>query len=311
MSDRSAPDVSVVVLSWNTRELLRACLEAVRLGGDGLDVETIVVDNASADGSADMVARDFPEAVLIRNSENRGYARGVNQGIARASGTRICLLGSDTRVSPDCLPRMAAFLDGHPRAGAVAPRLLDPDGTLQRACMRLPDLTTVLFWDTPLQRLFPRSRELVRYQMLDWDHRGTREVEQPPGTCFMVRRRVVERVGPMDEALWLFFNDVDWCLRIRRAGWTIWYLDEATVIHHLGGSTRNYADFAPEWHRNRIRYYRKHHHLPGSFLARLAAAYVALRQCARIKKDVPWGPECRAQVRAVLQTALGVVLLRS
>ena len=111
-------------------------------------------------------------------------------------------------------------------------------------------------------------------------------------------RRSVETVGPMDERLWLFFNDVDWAVRIRRAGWELWYLDQATVVHHLGGSTRHYADFGAEWHRNRIAYYRKHHGVCGSFVAKSVLVYVALRQCWRLRRGGARGPELRAGAAA-------------
>jgi GT2 family glycosyltransferase len=295
------PDLSVIVLSWNTRDLLRECLEAVEKGRGGLSVETIVIDNASSDNSADFVASRFPHARLVRNATNRGYAAGVNQGLALATGGKVCLLGSDTRVAPDALPKLCAFLDSHPNAGAVAPRLVNPDGSVQRACMRLPTLETAAWWDTFLAAWSPNSRELVRYQYLDWDHRGTREVEQPPGTCLVVPKEVVSLIGPMDERLWLFFNDVDWALRMRKAGLQIWYLDEAEVVHHRGASTKNYADFGAEWHRNRIAFYRKHWGFTGAALTKTVLVYAAIRQCFRVRKhEKSWRaawPHCRSFLR--------------
>jgi GT2 family glycosyltransferase len=302
-------DLSVIVLSWNTRELLGECLDAVDRGRGNLEVEVIVIDNASSDGSSDFVANRFPAARLVRNAENRGYAAGVNQGLALATGAKVCLLGSDTRVAPGALPALCAFLDAHPNAGAVAPRLVNPDGSVQNACMRFPTLKTVLYWDTFLQAWFPKNRELRRYRYEDWDHRGTRLVEQPPGTCLVVPRAVVQRIGPMDERLWLFFNDVDWALRIRDAGLEIWYLDEAEVVHHLGASTKNYADFGAEWHRNRIAFYRKHYRFLGSVFAKTAATYVAFRQCFRVRGiQGSWRsawPHCRTILKA-----LGAMLAR-
>jgi GT2 family glycosyltransferase len=174
--------------------------------------------------------------------------------------------------------------------------------------MRFPSLRTVLWWDTPLGAWFPDGRELRRYEMRDWDHRGSRRVEQPPGTCFIIRREAYEDVGAMDERLWLFFNDVDWAVRLERAGWAIWYLDDARVVHHLGGSTRSFADFGAEWHRNRIEYYRKHHGVVGAFLTKSALVYVALRQCWRIRAGCPDRREYRAQVRAILGAMAGIVV---
>ncbi|MSR74111.1 MAG: glycosyltransferase family 2 protein [Planctomycetes bacterium] len=301
------PDVSVVVLSWNTQQLLRECLAALRCGHGGLNVEVVVVDNASHDGSADMVAREFPEIRLQRNSINRGYAGGVNDGIALAQGASVLLLGSDTRVAPDALRRLHDFLKANPKAGAVAPRLINPDGSIQRACMRFPSLRTVLWWDTPLQHFFPEGKELRSYQMKEWDHRGTRRVDQPPGTCLLVPRAVIDRVGVMDEQLWLFFNDVDWSLRMTKAGYELWYLDEAEVVHHLGGSTRHYVDFAAEWHRNRIRFYRKHFHSLGVLFTKTALLYVGLRQCVRVKRHLPFGAEYKANVKQIFGLMRGVL----
>ena len=141
--------------------------------------------------------------------------------------------------------------------------------------MRLPKLKTAMWWDTFLADWFPNNRELARYRYLDWDHRGTRAVEQPPGTCLVLPKAVVDRVGPMDARLWLFFNDVDWAVRIRKAGLELWYLDEAEVVHHLGASTKRYTDFGAEWHRNRIAYYRKHWGITGAALSKTVLVYAA------------------------------------
>ncbi len=294
------PDLSVVVLSWNTRQLLSECLESLRSASDGLRIELVVVDNASHDGSADMVAADFPHARLLRNAENRGYAIGVNQGIQASTGRKLCLLGSDTRVRPGTFRTLAEFLDADPTVGAVAPPLLNEDNTYQSACMRFPRLATALWWDTPLQHFWPDSKELSRYKLEDWDHHGSRQVDQPPGTCFMVPRSVIEQVGLMDERLWLFFNDVDWSLRIRRHGYSIWYVEAPGVYHHEGGSTRGYEDFAPEWHRNRVCFYQKHFHVLGGCLTKAVVTYVAIRQLIRIKRQVPFGKEYRDHCRMVL-----------
>lgn len=307
MPEPDEPDVSLVILSWNTLGFLRDCLLAVRAGAGDLKIEVIVIDNASKDGSADMVAAEFPECRLVRNSANHGYAPAVNQGLKLSRGSKICLLGSDTVVAVDALPRMAAFLDSRDDAGAVAPRLLNFDGTVQHACMRFPSLKTALYWDTPLQLIFKDSRELRRYQMKDWDHRGTRKVDQPPGTCLMIPRSTLDRVGLMDERLWLFFNDVDWALRMRKAGLSVWYLDDATVKHHLGGSTRHYTDFAAEWHRNRVHFYRKHFLGLGTFVTKSAVIYVALRQCWRIRRDLPTFRELRAHCAQILKTAVDIL----
>ena len=299
----SRPTVSVAILSWNTEALLAECLDDVREACDGISSETIVVDNASSDGSAEMVESRFPWVRLVRNPVNDGYAKGVNHLLALARGEWVLLLGSDTRPAPDSIRKMIAFAATRvPGLGCVAPRLVNPDGTIQRACMRWPGLATLLWWDTPLGAAFPKSDELVRYQYLDWDHRGTREVEQPPGTCLLVPRSTVERVGTMDGDLWLFFNDVDWCRRMRDAGLARWYLDEAVVVHHQGASTKKYADFAPEWHRNRIAYYRKHHGRFGKLLAKTVLAFVAIREIFRVRRGLGSWKETRPHARQITRT---------
>ena len=277
-------DLSIVILSWNTRDLLQACLESLFHGPRSLDYEVIVVDNASEDGSADMTASRFPRALLIRNDRNEGYARGNNLGILRSKGRYILLLNSDTEVRGDAPERMTAFLEEHPEYGACAPKLVNPDGTIQRACMRFPTLAVPFFFDTFLERLFPENRVVRRYFMRDFDHTRSRDVEQPPGSCFLFRSSLVSSVGLLDEDLFLFYNDVDYCKRIREAGLKIRYIAEVEVMHHLGGSTRKYGDFSLEWHKNRVRYFRKHHGFPGAGAAKCGAILRAVEEVIRCRK---------------------------
>jgi hypothetical protein len=251
-------ELSIVIPSWNTRELLARCLASID-AAQMPDTEVIVVDNASADGSADMVAARFPRAQLVRNAENEGFARGCNQGMRMASGEALLLLNADTEIEGTALVDMLAFLRAHPEHGAVAPRLVNPDGTTQRACMRFPGLWTPLFFGTPLERWLPRSRELERYFLRDWDHGDERDVDQPPAACLMLRRAALDEVGLFDEDLWLFFNDVDLSLRLARAGWKTRYLHGARVVHHHGKSTAQFPRRVAEWQKNRLAYYRKHH----------------------------------------------------
>ncbi len=257
MSDASHTTVSVVIPSWNTLELTRICLEFLFASDRPVD-EVIVVDNGSEDGSADMIAERFPQVRLVRNERNEGFARGCNQGIALATQRLVLLLNTDTEVAPDALSRMVAWLDEHPQHGAVAPRLVHPDGGTQATCMRFPGLLTPLFYDPPMRRWFPESREMRRYYMRDWDQESSRDVDQPPAAVLLIRREVLEQLGAFDEALWLFFNDVDLSRRMADGGWRTRYLAEATVVHHVGASTSRFGNFLPEWQRNRLHYYRKH-----------------------------------------------------
>jgi len=206
---------------------------------------------------------------LVVNARNEGFARACNQGIELSSGRLVLLLNTDTEVPPDGLRRLVEFLDGHPGHGAVAPRLVGADGRTQRTVQAFPGLFTPLFFGTPLERWFPHSRELRRYFLRDWDQESSRDVDQPPAACLLVRREVFERIGAFDERLWLFYNDVDLSLRMKRAGWRTHYLAEVAVVHHVGSSTSKFGNFVPEWQRNRLHYYRKNH-------GRLAALWVKL-----------------------------------
>jgi len=288
--------LSVVIPSWNTRELLRECLASLARAQLG-EHEIIVVDNASADGSADMVARDFPAVRLQRNARNEGFAIGCNQGLALARGEWLLLLNADTRVEPDAIALLERFLESHADYGAAAPRLVSPDGGTQRSCQAFPNLCTPLFFATPFERWFPNSRELRRYFLRDWAQEDERDVEQPPAACLLLRRAALAQVGHFDERLWLFYNDVDLSLRLARAGWRTRYVASARVLHHIGASTRQFGTFIPEWHRNRLHYYRKHHGwLAGVWVkacAGFALADFALRQLvarARGRAAEPVGP---------------------
>jgi len=177
--------LSVVVLSWNTRDLLEACLRALFASDPPEPFEVILVDNASEDGSADAVARGFPQAVLVRNGMNEGYARGNNIGLRRCRGAYLLLLNSDTEVRPGALRTLTDFMDAEPDYGACGSQLLNPDGTLQRACMRFPGPLTLLFFDTFVEKLFPENPVVRRYFMRDFDHAASRDVDQPPGACFL------------------------------------------------------------------------------------------------------------------------------
>ena len=274
-------DLSVIILSWNTRDLLEACLRSLEDSVQDVDFETVVVDNASEDGSLDLVTDRFPGVRLIVNAKNEGYARGNNIGIRAAKGDYLLLLNSDTEVEDHALDRMVGFLAENPDYGACGAQLFYPDGRVQRACMRFPTLATTLFFDTFIERLWPGNPVVRRYFMREFDHRSSIDVDQPPGACCMAPRSVVDLVGLLDEELWLFYNDVDWCLRIRRAGYKIRFLTEAQVVHHGGGSTRKYADFSLEWHRNRVRYFRKHFGLAGTWATRFAALIKAGEEVIR------------------------------
>ncbi len=299
--------VSAIVPSWNTRELLEACLASLERS-EGVELETIAIDNASRDGSAERVAERFPAVHLVRNPDNPGFARACNQGLERAGSELVLLLNADTEVAPDAVARMAAFLRDHPGHAGVAPQLRSPDGSIQRACMALPNLWTPLFFGTPLERWWPRSPELSRYFERAFDHAGERDVVQPPAACLMLRRREILAMGGLDERLPVFFNDVDLCRRLARAGRPIRFLPGARVAHRGGASTAQLEDRVARWHADRLTYYRLHHgRAAGVWVKACTLATFAdfgLRQLGRHLAGRPAEP-----VRP-LGRALGAFLLR-
>ena len=296
------PRVSIVVLSWNTRELLGACLASLTARRDELDFEVIVVDNASDDGSADSVAAAHPEMRLIRNERNEGYAIGNNIGAAEARGRYVMLLNSDTEVLPGALALLATFLDEHPGHGACAPRLEFPDGRPQLACKTFPTLGTAFFFDTVFERWFPNNTTIPRYFMADFDHLSSRDVDQPPAAALMVRRELWEQLGGFDPELWLFFNDVDFCRRLWAAHARVAYIAEARILHHEGASTSQFPRFGARWHRDRMSYYRKTFGVRGALMARLMTTVRGLEEVRKLRRSgAP--AEARADIwRAVRET---------
>lgn len=251
--------LSVVVLSWNTKDLTLACLRALFAESPKHEREIIVVDNGSHDGSADAIASEFPQVRLERNAENRGYSGGNNQGARLATSEYLCLLNSDTEVREGALDRCVDWLIEHAEYGMAAPRLVHPDGRVQTACMRFPGFWTALFFDSMLAKFWPGSMVDRRYKMEDFDHLSTRDVDQPPGACCVMKRQEYVDGGGLDEQLWLFFNDVDICRRLWKNGRRVRYIAESEVMHHEGASTKGFAKFVVMWHRNRMSYYRKHY----------------------------------------------------
>jgi GT2 family glycosyltransferase len=271
-------DLSVVIVSWRTRELLAACLRSLREAlADRLaagEAELIVVDNASADGTATMVREQFPEACLIENRENRGYAAGNNQGIAAAQGQNVMLLNPDTEVPREAIAHLEACLQSHPQAGAAAPMLVHPDGRPQASLRGFPTPLALLGAVTGLGRLAPEGSALAAYRPRSLPRSPT-PVEQPMASCLLLRGAALRAVGGFDDTFPIFFNDVDLCWRLREAGWEIWFVPEARIVHHGGASTRQ-VRLAMVWesHRGLHRFYRKHYRgrLPAPLYGLIVAA---------------------------------------
>ena len=267
--------VSVVILSWNTAELTVECLRSVEAAFERgeVDGELVVVENGSEDDSAERIAAEFPAAKLLCNEENRGYSCGVNQGVAASSGEWVLLLGSDAQLLEGALAEMASFLESASGYGACAPRLVGLDGETQAACSAFPRPRTAIWLGTPLERWFPKAPELERYFLREFAHDTDADVEQPPATCFFLRREVWESLGGMDESLWLFYSDVDLCKRMQQQGLLIRYLAGPSVRHLGGASTAGFLNFVERWHTDRLCYMRKHHGWVGTACARLGTTW--------------------------------------
>ena len=230
-------DLSIIVVNWNTRDLLANCLQSIYDTVHDLTFEVIVVDNASTDGSADMVRERFPQVRLIENAENVGFAKANNQGIKRSSGRYIVLLNSDTVVRSKAIAHLTTFLDTHPDAGACGPLLLNPNDTLQPSCY--PFLTAGReFW-----RLIFLDRviRIGSYPMNHWDTKSPHNVEVVSGACLALRREALNHVGLLDERYFMYSEEMDLCYRLHQEGWRIYWVPQAHVMHYGGQSTRQMA----------------------------------------------------------------------
>jgi len=250
--------LSVVVPSCNTRNHLRACLESL-MQTLPLSSEVIVVDDASRDGSARMVSDTFPHVRLVRNTARQGITAAMNQGFRAARGAYVLFLHADTQIQGAAVKQMLTFLETNLRNGAVAPRLVRPDGKTRPDHMRLPNLWTPLLFGTPLEKAFPGNPEVNRYFAREFDYETDGDVEAPSGACLLMRRKALKKDSAFDERMGLAFHEADLCRRLAKAGWRIGYLEDARVVHAGGVTTRQQEDYAAAYHRDRLAYYRKHH----------------------------------------------------
>ena len=247
-------DLSVVVVSWNTMELLRACLRSVYETAGDLLFEVVVVDNGSSDGSPEMVASEFPRATLIRNQANRGFAAANNQAILESTGRHVLLLNPDTEVRSGAVTTLVRFLDEHPAAGAAGSLLLDPDGNMQPSCSPMPTLSRELWRLLHLDRLWPYAS----YPMKNWSKQTPREVDVAQGACLILRREALAQAGYLDEDYFIYTEEVDLCHRVRGRGWRVYWVPTAEVVHHGGQSTRQVAGPMFLWlYRSKVLYFRK------------------------------------------------------
>ncbi len=251
-------DLSVIIVSWNVRELLALCLEAVL--AEPVRQEVIVVDNASTDGTPAMVQERFPVVRLLVNASNLGYTGGNNQGMSQAKGRYILILNPDTRPEPGAIRMMLEFMDSHPEVGAVGPLLLWPDGTVQPSRRRFPSLATGLLESTLVQQFWKDNRVLRHYYCYDLPSGSPQPVDWVVGACLMLRRRAIDQVGLLDEAYFMYSEELDWCYRARRAGWLVYHLPQARVYHYHGKSSeQNPLARELRFQDSKLRFFSRYH----------------------------------------------------
>ena len=231
-------DLSIIIVTWNSEKYIRNCLDSILLSAGDLQYEIILVDNDSADQTIRSVEELYPQVNLIPNRKNEGYARANNQGIEESTGEYILLLNPDTEVLENALISMLQFSEENARVGALGPQLLNPDKTIQPSCREFPTYAALIWEFSGLSRIFPQSKIFSRWRMGYFNFDQEREVDQPMGSCLLLRRATLQDVGIFDENFPMFFNDVELCYRIKQAGWKIYYYPGAQVLHHKGASTR-------------------------------------------------------------------------
>lgn len=230
-------ELTIVIVNWNTKELLRNCLISIYDSPVDIGIEIIVVDNCSNDGSPDMVEAQFPKIILIRNSENRGFAAANNQAFKIANGQHILLLNSDTIVHGRVLENSVRFLETHSKVGAMGCRVLNTDGTVQLTCSEYPSLTNQLIMASGLWKL-STPKWFGKYLMTDWKRDSERNVEVISGCYLLIRKKILTEVGMLDENFFFFGEETDWCLRIRGAGWRLMFAPVGEITHYGGASVK-------------------------------------------------------------------------
>lgn len=223
-------DLSVIIVSYNMASFLGRCLASIYRAAPRINFEVLVVDNASTDGSTQMVRTGFPQVTLLANEMNYGFARANNQALQMSKGRYCLLLNPDTLVNPRSLDEMVEFMDHHPDAGASGCQLISPDGAIQLSCRSFPSLLAVLLRGTRLHKVY--NKPVARYLMAEWDHSSVREVDWVLGACLLLRRAALEDVGLLDEGFFLYYEDIDLCYRLKQRGWKVYYNPQVQVVHY-------------------------------------------------------------------------------
>lgn len=293
-------DLGIVIVNWNTRDLLLKCLQTVFASTGDLSFSVVVVDNASSDGSAQKVAEQFPQVRLIREQHNRGYPAANNRGLCALGFVSpgepkvsepprmVLLLNPDTELPPDGLATLVEYIHSDARIGAAGPRLTLPGGKLDLACRRSFPSPEVSFWRMiGFARLFPKSRRFGRYNLTFLDEYQMAEVDSLVGACMMVRREAIQQVGLLDESFFMYGEDLDWCKRIKEAGFKVMYYPQVEVLHVKRAASARSPQAAHEFVRAMLIFYNKHYRARASWLTNIAVlAGIALRGGPRLWPEI-------------------------
>jgi GT2 family glycosyltransferase len=256
----NAVDISVVIVGWNAKRYLELCLDSLYSAPPRRSMEVFVVDNASSDGSAEMIESRYPQVKLIKSPVNLGFSKGNNVAIRQAQGRYVALVNPDVIVFPGCLDALADFLDENPRVGDVGPRVLNPDKSMQSTCRRSPTLWNNFCSAFGLSSKFKNSKFFAGEHMLYFSHDRTLDVDVIVGCFSMIRHETFDEVGLLDEDLFMYGDDIDWCLRARKKGWRVVFHPGGQAIHDRGKTTAPYpVRFALAQQKSVLHYWKKHH----------------------------------------------------
>lgn len=278
--------VSIIIVNWNTQHLLRGCLASIFQQTTADTFEVIVVDNASSDGSAEMVRREFPQVILIANTSNRGFAAANNQGLRCAKGEYLLLLNPDTVILDHAIDKAIAFTDSEIDIGVMGCQVMETPQRIQRTCFAFPSPLNILLEQTGLSSTFPRSRIFGKAWLGWWDRRSRRDVDVVSGMFMLVRRAAMEEVGLMDEAYFVYAEEADWCYRFWKAGWRCVFAPVAQIIHLDGGgksTSQVSARMYVQLQKSLLHFHRKHY----GWLAWMALRL--LYACSNAARAISWG----------------------
>ncbi|WP_018753864.1 glycosyltransferase family 2 protein [Paenibacillus sanguinis] len=286
-------DLSILIVNYNTCRLTLDCLQSVYDSKIVYSYEVIVVDNASSDDSVESISREYPGARLIANTDNIGFAKANNQAMAVAKGRYVLLLNSDTIVQPDTLQIMISYMDANSQVGASGCKIILPDGSLDKACKRgFPTPAASFYYAFGFSRLFPNKPKFNQYQLGYLDPNETYPIDCLVGAFMLVRRKTIEQVGGLDETFFMYGEDIDWCYRIKQAGWDIHYHPATYIVHYKGASSRRKPlKIVYEFHRAMWVFHRKHYFKQYSWVTHVVVACgIALKFALSLLKNTLFNP---------------------